>query len=1691
MGIEFLGPTADESFTLATFFQPGRRIASLISRAAGGWALLAAPWCLGQVIVDQSFQAANPPDWSFSKSSGSFTPASGVFDWRTFTRSLQLANNTTNEATAAVFTGNFNASGASIYAQFNYQMYGGSGGTTLGGDGFTFFLYDASKTFSAGAYGGSLGYAQKTGIDGLSGGYIGVGLDAFGNYSAASEGRVGGYNGTTSPVTESIGVRGPGQGQTGYAYLGGTGAFLDQGASIDTSGGWFTTNTVQILLTATNQLTVTLAQGGTTPQTVLQMDLSGYARPDLLSFGFTAGTGGATDNIVVNNLTVSKLTASRWSNAGGNGNWGLNTNWNPTVVPTSGSDILLDNSSVTTAQIIDTAADRTVRSVMLDAPFAYTINNNTLTIDSGTIPGFSGISATQTHGSANHTINSNLALNNDATIRNNSTGALTVNGAIATGVNTLTVDGSGTSTFLNGAISGSGALMKNDLGAVTLGSANTYTGGTIINSGTLYANNNGALGTGAVTLAGGVLASTNNAAVNNAITLTNDAGLTNLQHSGTLTQSGGDRVLTLSNAVQSGAVNLSNNGTNRTLTVQVDSGTSTISGVVANGGGSTASGLSKTGAGTLVLSGQNTYTGTTTISNGVIQLGGSNLLADASSLSIGGSGTFNLNGFSEKVGALNVLAGGATIDFGAAAGANTFVFGTYTAPTSGVLVINNFENGTDRLATVTSGLNVSTVYLSGLGVATLDGFQTNLGGVLGSGYLLKGPGTSGNKTWQGSSSSWNTYGNWSPNGVPGNGAIVVFGSGGNATVTLDKAGQVLAGIQFASNAKSFTIGGSNTLTLSGSVPYIQQKSTNLQTISTGLSIASNSVIDMTGSGNLQLSGNLTGSGNLVKDGTGNGKLILSGANGSYTGDIYINNGILQAASAGALGSATSTGVNIAQGAMLELASNGTAANAINVIGTGVGGAGAIHNLTGSNTLSGTVLQSGDTALGAEAGTTLALTGNLTGSAVTTSFVGAGNISVSQISTSGGAVVVNSTGTVTFNGSTANTYSGTTTVNSGTLALAKSTGTTAVAGNLMINGGAVRLNAADQISGGSSVTLNGAAQLNLNGYSDTIGQLNSTSAASTVALGAGTLGINAVNNLNSAFAGALTGTSASVLNVTGSGKVNLSGNSAGFAGRINVTGGTLNASGSNSALGTGSVTVGSGANLQIQGGISLANALTLSGNGTSSNGVLQNFGGNNNVTGPVTLAASSLIAADTGSLGISGSVSTNGNRLTIGGGGSTTISGAITGNGGAVTKADSGTLTLSGTNTYTGGTNIDAGIVVSGSRGLGTGTVAVADGATLRLQSSSTIANAFTLDGAGVANAGAIENLGGSTTLSGAITLGGSTRLQSDGGGLVLSGSVSLGGSTLTIAGAGATTMLGAVSGSGGLTKTDAGTLTLGAANSYAGATNVTGGTLSLAAAGSINSSASINVSGASLAINATNAIVASANLTVSSGANVSLGSGLSQTISGLTTDATTTINVGANSVLTVNRASTSTLLGSLTGTGTLAYTGGGSLILGNDLNFNGTLAFTGGGTLSVGATVDFGGTLLIGGGTLALGNHNLNVGTLHITGNTVLDFGNSTATTLNATNLIIDAGVNVSVVNWVNMTDYFIAQNFQGAVLNQRGAAPENQVTFSGYTNNQTGWVSWNHEVTPAPEPSTYGAILIGAALGCFGLARWRLPRRR
>lgn len=113
---------------------------------------------------------------------------------------FRLTSDATNQK-GYFFVNNPFPSAGGVFIDFEYKTWrtkieGNSGYTD--GDGIGFFLFDAEitpQTFSLGGYGGSLGYApMQSGslkTRGLKGGYIGLGLDEFGNYSTNADGKEG------------------------------------------------------------------------------------------------------------------------------------------------------------------------------------------------------------------------------------------------------------------------------------------------------------------------------------------------------------------------------------------------------------------------------------------------------------------------------------------------------------------------------------------------------------------------------------------------------------------------------------------------------------------------------------------------------------------------------------------------------------------------------------------------------------------------------------------------------------------------------------------------------------------------------------------------------------------------------------------------------------------------------------------------------------------------------------------------------------------------------------------------------------------------------------------------------------------------------------------------------------------------------------------------------------------------------------------------------------------------------------------------------------------------------------------------------------------------------------------------------------------------------------------------------------
>ncbi|MFC1409236.1 hypothetical protein ACEZCY_10920 [Streptacidiphilus sp. N1-12] len=211
-----------------------------------------------------------------------------------------------------------------LEVSFDQYQYGGNGA-----DGIGFLLVDGAVDLThAGADGGSLGYAQRNLTPGVVGGFLGIGLDAYGNFANDAE-----YRGKDCPpdeqspvapdrqVTDSVTLRGPGEGIEGYCFLDSTmrlspgippsyvttlpGSLREPGVTVpDTAR-----RTVMLTVSPDEKPLITIDidfHDGKGFQQVLQYQMK-IAAPKTYKFGFTGSSGGLIDTHLIRNLQESSV----------------------------------------------------------------------------------------------------------------------------------------------------------------------------------------------------------------------------------------------------------------------------------------------------------------------------------------------------------------------------------------------------------------------------------------------------------------------------------------------------------------------------------------------------------------------------------------------------------------------------------------------------------------------------------------------------------------------------------------------------------------------------------------------------------------------------------------------------------------------------------------------------------------------------------------------------------------------------------------------------------------------------------------------------------------------------------------------------------------------------------------------------------------------------------------------------------------------------------------------------------------------------------------------------------------------------------------------------------------------------------------------------------------------------------------
>jgi len=202
-----------------------------------------------------------------------------------------------------------------IGVHFFLAMYGGNDFYGTGADGVSFFLKDGANTSTAlGEFGFGLGYA------GLQGALLGVGFDAYGNFSnpdyfEAASGACDSAGTEQSPqsvVLRSGDASAGEDGTAGYCYLGGV-------SGIEYAGATRAAAAKEVLITvdpatdAAPMVRVYLGPVGELPSTptLVAPAPAEYLAVESFKFGFAASTGSGTNLHEIWGLRVGEEAAVR------------------------------------------------------------------------------------------------------------------------------------------------------------------------------------------------------------------------------------------------------------------------------------------------------------------------------------------------------------------------------------------------------------------------------------------------------------------------------------------------------------------------------------------------------------------------------------------------------------------------------------------------------------------------------------------------------------------------------------------------------------------------------------------------------------------------------------------------------------------------------------------------------------------------------------------------------------------------------------------------------------------------------------------------------------------------------------------------------------------------------------------------------------------------------------------------------------------------------------------------------------------------------------------------------------------------------------------------------------------------------------------------------------------------------------
>jgi autotransporter-associated beta strand protein len=917
----------------------------------------------------------------------------------------------------------------------------------------------------------------------------------------------------------------------------------------------------------------------------------------------------------------------------------------------------------------------------------------------------------------------------------------------------LTVGANNASTTYSGVLSGTGSLVKSGTGALTLSGANTHTGGTTVNAGTLLIGHASALGSGALTLGGGTLASSSSAARTLSQSVAIDGDVTLGQ------SSGGTGRLVLAGAVDLG-------GSTRTLTTNAGVA---IRGDISNGS------LVKAGDGTLVLGGTPSLTSLTvtagkTLVTGAAGLGNATVTLAGGELRLQAAGDLSGNLVLSGSAASNRLSLGLEVDYLVVGGGGGGSARDSAGGGGGGGVISNLLVGggspvllaPGTLSVVVGAGGAGAVgpdgggdVLGGTGASSTFGAFVALGGGGGGGYSIAGStGATGGGSGRASTvatSGTAGQGFAGGGGSGGSSSAVDTGGGGGgaggagqAGLASSKGGNGGIGLQVDILGSPVYYGGGG----GGSPHRSSSLSGGLGGLGGGGNAAtSSSVAPSDGQANTGGGGGASRNAsttdfNLSSGGDGGSGLVIV----RYLGDASATGGTITAGTGEAAGYTFHTFSTVGESQFILQADRRVAGvisgdggftfatpghrlflDATNTYsgGTNVDGGILVANASGAlgsgavSVASGGILQaaiagslgSGSVSLGSGARLDVQAVGAIGAASVVAgsgSVVGfrTDGLTLAQISTEASAITWQNGSLLALD-----TTGGDFTLDqefqpdaalakTGANNLTFAVGNSVRSASVTVVEGGVRLGA-DNALGSSNLVLAAGTSLASDSSAaraEAVGlslqgnvTLGDTVADGALAIaGATDLG-GAIRTLTVASDVTLAGAVANGgITKTGAGSLTLSGNNT-FASGITVSAGSLRL-GSAGALGSGALTLGADVALSSDSSTArtAANALALSGNVILGDAV-----------------------AD-GALTLSGSVDLGGATRTLTVESASTLSGVVS-NGG-LTKAGAGTLTLAGATTFAGPLTVSAGtLAVTGSNSNGAASVSVQSGATLDLR----------------------------------------------------------------------------------------------------------------------------------------------------------------------------------------------------------------------------------------------------------------------------------------------------------------------------------------------------------------------------------------